>query len=63
MGADELKKSLQVIDKYFRRRAGIAQVQEEKPGDKNKSTGTGEWSIVPDGKIVSGSEKAVQVPK
>jgi hypothetical protein len=46
MGASELNKSLNVIDKYFRRRAGLPQVQEEKPGDKKAQTSSADDDLV-----------------
>lgn len=61
MGGDELNKSLNVIDKYFRARANLPQVPKETPD--NKKTGSGQWSIVPDGAVSSGSNNVVQVPK
>lgn len=61
MGADELNKSLNVIDKYFRARANLPPLPKEPSG--NKKTSDGKWSIIPDGSITSGSSTAVQVPK
>lgn len=61
MGGDELNKSLNVIDKYFRARANLPQLPKETPD--NKKTETGQWSIIPDGSVSSGSNSVVQVPK